>query len=96
MFGASNVESLRTFGVNTEYIDVSDKEQTGCSTVIVTKDGKVCRINVPFYIPFPVIKLLILRFLLLNSAQEIIIVKFPSFQSSFFYDLFSKFEVKIR
>ncbi|CAG9530503.1 unnamed protein product [Cercopithifilaria johnstoni] len=39
-FGASNVSNLKSFGVNTEYIDVSDSEKTGCSTIIVTKDGE--------------------------------------------------------
>ncbi|EFO23674.2 hypothetical protein LOAG_04812 [Loa loa] len=40
VFGVCNVESLKIFGVNTKYIDVSESEKTGCSTVIVTKDGQ--------------------------------------------------------
>uniref|UniRef100_A0A0R3RRU0 Ribokinase n=1 Tax=Elaeophora elaphi TaxID=1147741 RepID=A0A0R3RRU0_9BILA len=40
VFGASNVDNLRSFGVNTEYIDVSDSGKTGAATIIVTKDGE--------------------------------------------------------
>ncbi|KAL3993635.1 ribokinase [Acanthocheilonema viteae] len=40
VFGTSNVDNLRSFGVNTEYIDVSESGKTGCATIIVTKDGQ--------------------------------------------------------
>ncbi|KAK6103030.1 ribokinase [Brugia pahangi] len=40
VFGVSNVENLKTFGVNTKYIEMSESRKTGCATVIVTKDGE--------------------------------------------------------
>ncbi|VDK75410.1 unnamed protein product [Onchocerca ochengi] len=40
VFGASNVDNLRSFGVNTEHVDVSDSAKTGCATIIVTKEGE--------------------------------------------------------
>lgn len=44
VFGSSNVDNLKSFGVNTKYIDVSESEKTGCATVIVTKEG-TCKLQ---------------------------------------------------
>ncbi|VDN08105.1 unnamed protein product [Thelazia callipaeda] len=40
VFGSSNINNLKEFGVNTEYIRVSERNKTGCATIIVTKDGQ--------------------------------------------------------
>ncbi|VDK84422.1 unnamed protein product [Litomosoides sigmodontis] len=40
MFGPTNLANLRSFGVNTDYVEVSESGRTGCATIIVTKDGQ--------------------------------------------------------
>ncbi|VDK62521.1 unnamed protein product [Gongylonema pulchrum] len=45
-FGPTNINSLKACGVMTDYIDVSEKEKTGCATITVTKDGYNSRLLV--------------------------------------------------
>ncbi|MCP9261779.1 Rk protein [Dirofilaria immitis] len=40
VFGTNNVNNLKSFGINTENVVISDNTRTGCATIIVTKEGE--------------------------------------------------------
>ncbi|KAM3719999.1 Ribokinase [Dirofilaria immitis] len=40
VFGTNNVNNLKSFGINTENVVISDNARTGCATIIVTKEGE--------------------------------------------------------